>query len=485
MRQVARLMHLPMTWRVPIAVAILMVAVSAVTSERVLNRLGVLQEVYLQDLAASYLDGVTASISPSVLRQDSWEIFDALDRMRSESTEIVPVETIITTKSNTILAASDPAARKTLSTLDARFLDHFPATGVNLDDDAALGFEMRDIVYQGQIIGKIFAVFDASSLLEERREILATLLLTNAALTSVLVLIGFMTVRHMVRPIQVLESHMIEAAEGRPVAIEEREYTGFNREARQVFRAFNTLLHSESERQQLTRRLAEEEKLASLGRLASGMAHEINNPLGGLMNAVDTLQKHGDKASVRKTSLDLLQRGLLGIGEVVHAALATYRPERLPRPLSIHDFEDLKLLMGPELRKRSQTLDFAFSSFGDEPCNCPAGPVRQALLNLLLNASAATPNGGLIHVGVQRSQSGLTIAVTDQGGGMPHKSREILIAGDAGTPPRMSDGLGLWIVRQIADELGATLSVAESAENGTIVTIHIADTKGEALVNAA
>ena len=485
MKPLRKLVHLPLIWRIPAAVAVLMIAVSAVASERVLTRLGALQETYLQSLAFSYLDGITASISPSVLRQDSWEIFDALDRMKPETTDILPIETIVATNSDVVLAASDPASRETLGTLDVAFLEKFPAAGVNLDGNAQRGYVRRDIVHQGQPIGKILAVFDAAPLLRERREVFKTLLLTNAALTGLLALIGFLAVRHMTRPIQVLESHMIEAAEGRPVAIEEREYTGFNREARQVFRAFNTLLHSESERQQLTRRLAEEEKLASLGRLASGMAHEINNPLGGLMNAVDTLQKHGDKASVRKTSLDLLRRGLLGIGEVVHAALATYRPERLTRPLSIHDFEDLKLLMGPELRKRSQTLDFAFSSFGDEPCNCPAGPVRQALLNLLLNASAATPNGGLIHVGVQRSQSGLTIAVTDQGGGMPHKSREILIAGDAGTPPRMSDGLGLWIVRQIADELGATLSVAESAENGTIVTIHIADTKGEALVNAA
>lgn len=485
MKSFRQYMRLPVVWRIPLAVAVLMVAVSAVISERVLDRLGTLQESYLQGLSTSYLDGITASISPSVLRQDSWEIFDALDRMKSESSDIVPIETIVTTNANAVLAASDPASRRTLGVLDDDFLGKFPATGVNLDASSERGYAMRDIVHQGRPIGRILAVFDAARLLEERRELLATLLLTNTALTAVLVLVGFLAVRRMMRPIQILETHMLDAAEGRPSAISEHERAGTNKETRRVFRAFNRLLRSESERQVLSRQLAKEEKLASLGRLASGMAHEINNPLGGLMNAVDTLRKHGDRGAVRKTSLDLLERGLEGIGEVVEAALAIYRPERLSRPLSIQDFEDVKLLLGPELRKKDQTLDLSFSGPSEPPCGCPSGPVRQALLNLLLNASAATPAGGRIEVAVSRADGGLTISVADQGSGMPEKSKEILTADATRIPPRSSDGLGLWIVRQIADELGATLSVAETPQRGSRVNLQIADIREEELVDVA
>jgi signal transduction histidine kinase len=485
MRALTWFMRLPITWRVPLAVAMLMVAVSAVTSERVLNRLRTLQIVYLQSLATSYLDGITASISPSVLRQDSWEIFDALDRMKSENGDIVALETIVATTSNVILAASDPVERQTLDLLDTAFLDNFPAKGVNIDEGTARGYIKRDIVHQGRPIGKVLAVFDAAPLLKERREVLATLLLTNSALTGALVLVGFVAVRRMVRPIHVLENHMLEAADGRPAAISEDEYARTNQETRRVFQAFDALLRSESERGQLTRQLAEEEKLASLGRLASGMAHEINNPLGGLMNAVDTLRKHGEKASVRKTSLDLLQRGLQGISEVVQAALATYRPERLKRPLSVRDFEDVRLLLGLELRKRSQTLNIALSKFGDVPCNCPSGPVRQALLNLLLNASAATPNGGTISVTAERTDSRFMISVEDQGAGMPQESKEILTAGSTIKTPRASDGLGLWVVRRIADELGATLTVSENGQGGTVVSMDLAEAKEGSLEDAA
>jgi signal transduction histidine kinase len=476
---------LPVIWRIPVAVAILMIAVSAVTSERVLSRLGTLQATYLQSLATSYLDGVTASISPSVLRQDSWEIFDGLDRMKSETADIVPIETIVTTNTDVILAASDPTARATLGVLDSAFLGNFPVVGVNLDKVSERGYVMRSVVHQGRPIGKIFAVFNAAPLLRERRELLATLLLTNATLTAVLVLVGFLAVRRMMRPIQLLGTHMLEAAEGRPVAISDAEQGKTNKEVRRVFRAFNMLLRSESERQLLARELAKEEKLASLGRLASGMAHEINNPLGGLMNAVDTLRNHGSKASVRRTTLDLLERGLQGIGEVVQAALATYRSERLSRPLSAQDFEDVGLLAGPELRKKNQTLQISFSKFGDLPCVCPSGPVRQALLNLLLNASAATPSGGMISVTATRAGDGLTISIEDQGGGMPQKSQDILTASATGMPPRSTDGLGLWVVRQISDELGATLSVSRTRSHGVNVSLHIPDARPEALVDAA
>ena len=88
------------------------------------------------------------------------------------------------------------------------------------------------------------------------------------------------------------------------------------------------------------------------------MAHEINNPLGGLFNALDTLKTHGETPGVRDTSISLIERGLAGIRDVVEAALATYRPERSQRLLTAEDFDDVRLLLKPELRRRRQRLDW-------------------------------------------------------------------------------------------------------------------------------
>lgn len=473
MSMLARIRRLPLTIRVPATVVILMVAISAVISERVLDRLSKTQETYLQGLTSAYLDGIVASITPSVLREDSWEVFDGIERMKPTADDILPVETVVTGKSGLVLASSNPMARKTLRPLGADFAGQFDGTDVIIDPATRSGYVRRDIAYQNQLIGAVYAVFDISSLLSERRQILATLLTTNALFTALLGLIGFVTVSRMIRPMQVLETHMIDAAAGSATLIGEREFPAANSEAASVYRAYNALVRSETERQALARQLAEEEKLASLGRLASGMAHEINNPLGGLMNAVDTLRLHGERRSVRVSSIELIQRGLHGIREVVEAALATYRPERLNRPLAEQDFADLKLLVRPELRRRRQRLDCSIDGTLEGERNWPAGPIRQAVLNLLLNAAAVTAEGGRVGMQIAVTAQGLEIAISDQGAGMPGSAKLILTDRKIREVPRDGSGLGLWIVRKIADDLDATISVSGETGSNTIVRLSI------------
>lgn len=477
--------RLPLIWRVPLAVAVLMFLVSAVITERVLDRLGSIQETYLQSIADSYLEGLVASISPSVLREDSWEIFDALERLRPVKTDIVPIETIVTTPTGTILAATDPGRYPILENLTGSQTGRFPEHQIRIESDDALAYLKRDIVYQDTVVGRVYTMFDARLLLAERRDVLSTLVLSNAALTVLLALVGFVTMRRMIRPMQTLENHMIEAAEGRPVRIDLPGKVNSSSETRRLFTAYNSLLDADEASRDLTRKLAEEERLASLGRLSSVMAHEINNPLGGLLNAVDTLKKHGDKPEIRKSSLDLLQRGLQGIGEVVRAALATYRPERQARPFSVNDLHDAQLLLSPELRRRGQTLDLVLEAMDSPPdCPCPAGPVRQALTNLLLNASAASPDRADLFLKAAGSGNTVCIEVGDRGPGLPDESAELL-TGPAQRSLPGGKGLGLWVVRQIISEIGAKLEIAPRSGGGSIVRIRIGGDRMKRIHHAA
>ncbi len=132
---------------------------------------------------------------------------------------------------------------------------------------------------------------------------------------------------------------------------------------------------------------------ASLGRLASGMAHEINNPLGGLFNAIDTSEDTWTDAWSRDTSISLIERGLAGIRDVVEAALATYRPERSQRPLSAHDFDDVRMLLKPELRRKAATGssgDIASERRARAP-SAAARAGRRCNSTSSLNATAVTP----------------------------------------------------------------------------------------------
>src|ERR1700740_2222073 len=72
----------PLSVKIPLAVVMLMLIVSVILTNRVLTRLGEMQERHLEDLASAYMDGLSASLVPSVVRQDVWEVFDTLDRSR-------------------------------------------------------------------------------------------------------------------------------------------------------------------------------------------------------------------------------------------------------------------------------------------------------------------------------------------------------------------------------------------------------------------
>lgn len=480
MKLSSRMRRLPLTLRLPLAVAALMVVISALISERVLDRLARNQEAYLQGLAGAYMDGLIASITPSVLREDSWEIFDAIERMSPGANAMRALETVVVGRDGLVLAASDPILREILLPLDPKFSDSFHGREVFIDERVGHGFAHREITDHRQTIGTVYTVFDVGAMLQERRQLQVTLFGTNALVTALLALVGFVMVRRMIRPLQVLENHMVKAVSGGARLIEEESFPAGNREAVRLFQAYNGLVRAEGERQQLATQLAHEEKLASLGRLASGMAHEINNPLGGLMNAVDTLRSHGHRQDVRESSLELIERGLVGIREVVAAALGTYRPERLSRSLTNQDFLDMSLLVRPELRRRGQGIDCALADIPASLDGLAAGPVRQAVLNLLLNASSVTTSGGRIRLETCLDGEQLIVRVADQGSGMPSSAIDMLCSPEAGAVPMDQHGLGLWVVRQIVDELGASIQVDRKMPVGTVVAMTIPSRPAEA-----
>jgi two-component system, OmpR family, sensor kinase len=475
-----RLRRLPLAIRVPAIVALLMVIISAAISERVLDRLARTQETYLNGLAAAYLDGLTSAIMPSVMREDSWEIFDTIERISRTAEALRPVETVVTNVDDVVLASSNPESTATDSVLGDVFKGHFQDKGVTLETDSNTGFARQDLVYQGQTVGRIYATLDVSGLIAERRHVLLTLLLTNGLLAASFGLVGFVLVRRMIQPMHVLQSHMTAAAAGALEPIGDAEFPAGNAEAARMFHAYNALVSAERERSTLAVQLAEEEKLASLGRLASGMAHEINNPLGGLMNAVDTLKKHGSAEGVKRTSLDLIERGLTGIREVVEAALATYRPERSMRPFAQADLNDVRLLLKPELRRKRQILDWQVSDFPEGACELPGGPIRQAILNLLLNAIAATPDGGRVSFSCRAESGQLFIGIADQGPGLAPEVAGILTGSDPGPVFGKGHGLGIWMVRQIAVEIGARIDLVLPPDGGTCIRLAIPMRQGEA-----
>ncbi len=459
----------PVTFKAPALVAIFMVAISLLISDRVMTRLAETQERHLRELSDTYLDGLSSAIQPFVLAEDVWEVFDSLDRAQSLYAGLNAVETVVLNPSNRVIAASHPAKFPTGSDfprLMIEKLDHIP---IQLDPHSGKGFALRNIVVQGRKIGSIYTEVDGSQLLAERDNVRRTLLLTNIGLTILLTALGYFAVRRMLSPVKTLGNHLSQSVTGPVTAIPDSLLGSPQSEFGTLFRRYNAMVSAIDEREHLAKRLAEEEKLSSLGRLASGMAHEINNPLGGLLNTLDTLSRYADRPAVRANSIRILERGLRDIQRIVQAALLTYQGE--DHFVQRDDLEDLKLLIRPQLERRSVHLDWANGI--DVNLNIPAAALRQAVLNLLLNAIEAAEGGGRVKFSAKAGEESLNIEISDSGRGMPSKFKTYLEQGSAAAPLEAGSGLGLWMVRRFMDDVRGTITVASPPEGGTIIILAI------------
>jgi signal transduction histidine kinase len=202
------------------------------------------------------------------------------------------------------------------------------------------------------------------------------------------------------------------------------------------------------------------------------MAHEINNPLGGLFNAIDTLKRHGEKPAVRRSSVDLIERGLRGIRDVVRTALATYRADPEARGLGAADLDDMRLLVRPELERKRVTLNWQNTIEGT--IALPSSAVRQILLNLLLNASTAVSENGHIAVAVSLKGNDMIITVEDDGPGLKAVALDLL-TGRSAKPVSTGEGtgLGLWMSQRLATALSGSLTGGQSTMGGASLTVRL------------
>lgn len=234
-----------------------------------------------------------------------------------------------------------------------------------------------------------------------------------------------------------------------------REHYPYQDELGQLFQAYDDLLRQMREKTLLEGELLQSERLSAIGRLASGIAHEVNNPLGGMLMALDTLRQRGGLPAHAVKTLDLMERGLTQIQETVAALLVQARDQS--RPLNRHDLDDVRTLIHPQVVKKSQRLVWRAELPDD--VNLPAAACRQILINLLLNAVQASAEQSRIGVEVTPHEGGLVIRVVNQAEAIPRAVMEHLFEPFVGARAD-GHGLGLWVTYQMVRQLSGRINAA-------------------------
>ncbi|WP_223427760.1 sensor histidine kinase [Tateyamaria pelophila] len=448
----------PITVRVVAASAVLMVLFGLVASQQVLSTLGRLQDARLQEYARLHVEGLAVALGPFVLHKDVWEVYDTLDRARAETSGGRILFTVVADELGRVLAATDPDRAPVDSEVGAFTKDAVPLGEVTAANGDTVVQVRAPLSVQGRDVGQIVTELDVRDLVLQRRKTAFALLAGNALATLTLALAGYFVMARMLQPVELLARHMGEAG-GTPHPIPEAVIPHSDSVLTKLLRNYNSMAEAIDARAEAERRLAERERFVSLGRLSSSLAHEINNPLGGLLNATDTIQTYADRPDVVRQSAALLDRGLNHLRDVSRAILEENRTERSGRRLSKSDFEDLRLLFEPETTRRGQQLEWQVGDC-DQLFQCVrSGPVRQITLNLLLNASAAAPRGGAVGLRVQSEGDRLLLTVADDGPGLSEVAQSRLMS-QARLEP--GGGVGLRLVRDLVAGLGGDIAYRRS-----------------------
>ena len=253
-----------------------------------------------------------------------------------------------------------------------------------------------------------------------------------------------------------------------------------------------------TERKRLQAQLAHADRLAALGALAAGVAHEINNPLAYLSlsaRAVSDLLAGANLpvetlAQVREF-LDNVLTGADRVAAIVRDLRAFTRSDEQEQPhaVSVRDVVDAALrLAGHELRQRAQV---SASVPGDLFVLATTRALEQVVVNLLVNAAHATKEGnghGTIEVRAAATESGsITLEVEDHGVGIPAVDLPRIFEPFFTTKPTgVGTGLGLSVCHSLVTKMGGTIEIASKATAGTTVRVVLpAATPSEARIARA
>jgi two-component system NtrC family sensor kinase len=323
----------------------------------------------------------------------------------------------------------------------------------------------------------VLGVLDVNvSLAEVDRDIAASQLrmmwLALATVVASSLLLGWLNRRLVIRPVRALVAATRRVASG---DLATRIPAQASHELGDLARAFDTMTERVAEAQ---RQLTQADKLASIGRLAAGVAHEINNPLTGVLTYASHLARRAERDPETRQDLEVVVREAKRCRDIVKELLDFARPappERRPTELNEVVRRSVSVVMSQlALNRVALELDLA-ESLPALPAD--ANQLQQVVINLLLNAADAIgAGGGAIRVATRQAtvpQPSVEISVEDDGCGIRAEDMTRLFEPFFTTKIRRGTGLGLAVTWGIVKAHGGTIDVRSEQDKGTRFTVRL------------
>lgn len=216
-------------------------------------------------------------------------------------------------------------------------------------------------------------------------------------------------------------------------------------------------------------------KLAALGRLTSGVAHEVKNPLNAMTIHLELLKERlGDSAEHVRENLDVIGSEIKRLDRAVQGFLKFMRPQELAlAPVDLNGLlRGLEALLQPEWRPVGVRFELKLDS-SLYPVTADEELLRQAFLNILLNACQAMPDGGTICVATALEQGEcVRVDISDEGTGIPSEDLDKIFRLYYTTKSDGS-GIGLSMVYRIVQLHDGTIDVASEVGQGTTLTVRL------------
>lgn len=221
-------------------------------------------------------------------------------------------------------------------------------------------------------------------------------------------------------------------------------------------------------------RLRHSEKLSSLGRLASSIVHEINNPLTGMMLNIDLMEESLPADASLRTNLKLFSQLLDHIASLVNQLRTFSRPVDAARGwVSINDLlRETGVLLEKQFKKDRIQLNMQLDDRVPELW-LPGDQVREVVLNLAVNSADAMPRGGLLAISTVKMTDHVELSIADNGDGIPPELLDRIFEPFFTTKGEKGTGLGLAITHNIIQSIGGEIAVESQTGLGTRFTVSL------------